>query len=104
MQIKLDKSVSDICVQCGHSMKMHCSRALEAGTAKTLMANDQIRHSTADSLMLRMSCIVTLLNFVNVFLSWSTAKDEAIIIVIIIVVVVNCICLVVFVLSILISE
>ena len=85
-------------------LKMHCKGALEAVTAKTLMANDHIRHSTSKSFMLRMSCIVKPLHFVNVFLSWSTAKDEAIIIVIIIVVVVNCICLVVFVLSILISE
>src|SRR4029434_1822775 len=61
-------------------LKMHCRGALEAVTAKTLMANDQIRHSTADSLMLRMSCIVTLLNFVNGFLSWSTDKNEVIII------------------------
>ena len=41
-------------------VKMHCRGALEAGTAKTLMANDQIRHSTANSFMLRMSCIVKL--------------------------------------------
>ena len=60
-------------------LKMHCRGALEAGTAKTLMANDHIIHSTANSLMLRMSCFVTLLNFVNVFFSWSTAKNEAII-------------------------
>ena len=49
-------------------LKMHCRGALEAVTAKTLMANDHIRHSTADSLMLRMSCFVKLLHFVNVFL------------------------------------
>src|SRR4029434_5524531 len=49
-------------------LKMHCSGALEAGTATTLMANDHIRHSTADSLMLRMSCFVKRLHFVNVFL------------------------------------
>ena len=30
-------------------LKMHCRGALEAGTAKTLMANDHIRHSTAIS-------------------------------------------------------
>ena len=85
-------------------LKMHYRVVLEAGPAKTLMAIGQFRHSTSNSFMLRMSCIVKPLHFVNVFLSWSTAKDEAIIIVIIIVVVVNCICLVVFVLSILISE
>ena len=49
-------------------LKMHCRGALEAVTAKTLMANDQIRHSTADSLMLRMSCFVKLLHSINVFL------------------------------------
>ena len=61
-------------------LKMHCRGALEAGTAKTLMANDHIRHSNANSFMLRMSCFVKLLHFVKVFLSWSTAKNEAIII------------------------
>ena len=49
-------------------VKMHCRGALEAGTAKTLMANDQIRQSTANSFMLRMSCIVKLMHFGNVFL------------------------------------
>ena len=69
-------------------LKMHCRGALEAGTAKTLMANDQIRHSTADSLMLRMSCFVKLLHFAfrQCFFCWSTAKNEAIIIK------VSCIC------------
>ena len=33
-------------------LKMHCRGALGAGTAKTLMANDQIRQSTADSFIL----------------------------------------------------
>ena len=61
-------------------LKMHCRGALGAGTAKTVMANDHIIHSTADSLMLRMSCFVKLLHFVNVFFCWSTAKNEAIII------------------------
>ena len=49
-------------------VKMHCRGALEAGTAKILMANDHIRHSTSKSFMLRMSCFVKCLDFVNVFL------------------------------------
>ena len=61
-------------------LKIHCRGALEAVTAKTLMANDHIRHSTADSFMLRMSCFLKLLHFVNVFFCWSTAKNEVIII------------------------
>ena len=45
-------------------LKMHYRVVLEAGPAKTLMAIGQFRHSTSNSFMLRMSCIVKPLHFV----------------------------------------
>ena len=81
-KLNLIKVCQDICLQTGHSMmppwlNMHCMGALETGTA--LMANDQIRRSTANSFMLRMICIVKLCIW-SMFFSWSRAKNKAFII------------------------